>query len=274
MYQTVKDTVNINETTIYFELYQNTPDKPVIVLIHGFLSSIFSFRHVIPLLSKNFTVLAVDLPPFGKSGKTKAFYYSYFNMADTVIKLLHQLQFNKVIVAGHSMGGQIALNMALHNPTIVEKTVLLNSSGYQKRLKNSIIFSSYLPFFDHYVKRWLAKKGVVGNLRNVVHDHSLIDDEMISGYSEPFNNHEIFVGLTRMIRHREGDLIPNQLQRIQNPSLLLWGEHDRVVPLEIGKRLNKDLPNSSLISIPSTGHLLPEEKPKIVNEYILNFVYS
>ena len=94
---------------------------------------------------------------------------------------------------------------------------------------------------------------------------------MINGYLQPFLEDEIFVALTRMIRHREGDLPAEVLHQIKTPCLLLWGDHDNSMPLKVGEKLNKDLVNSKLIVLKETGHALPEERPNEVYEYIKNF---
>jgi pimeloyl-ACP methyl ester carboxylesterase len=189
--------------------------------------------------------------------------------------LLEHLGKKKVILIGHSMGGQVALNVCYQRPVLVEQAVLLCSSGYLKRSKLPLIVSSYIPFFYLYVKRWLASSGVEKNLRNVVHDHSLIDEVMLTGYLQPFiQDNEIFKGLTKMIRDREGDLTADQLKEIETPCLLIWGEHDKVVNLQIGKRLKKDLKNSHLIILEKTGHLVPEERPEEVYKHILTFTLT
>ncbi|WP_100333311.1 alpha/beta fold hydrolase [Bacillus alkalisoli] len=267
-------TMNVLGVDVYYELHDSrySYEKPTIVLIHGFLSSTFSFRRLLPLLKKQYTVLAVDLPPFGKSGKTSSFIYSYENMAKVVLNLIQQLNFQKVVLVGHSMGGQIALNMSKQKPDLVDKVVLLCSSGYLKKMSTPIIYSSRIPYFHLWLKYWLGRRGPVQNLLNVVHDHSLIDDEMIDGYLQPFMNDDIFRALTKMIRDREGDLAAEILKSIDTPSLLIWGEEDKVVPIEVGYRLSKDLPNSKLITYQNTGHLLPEENPEGVHENILEFI--
>lgn len=266
-------TEKINGINIYYELFGEVSNKPVLVLIHGFLSSTFSFRKLIPLLEKNFTVIAIDLPPFGKSEKSIRFKHSYVNMADTVIRLLDQLKILNATFIGHSMGGQICLYAALQRPEVVRRIVLLSGSGYLKRMPKSLIYSSYIPFFHVFVRRQLERQGVEHNLVNVVYNHSLIDQEMIDGYSEPFFDHRIFRSLTRMIREREGDLTSEDLHKIKTPALLIWGEKDKVVPVSIGKRLHKDLSNSTFIALENTGHLVPEERPEEVFQYIINFVH-
>ncbi|MBA2871522.1 pimeloyl-ACP methyl ester carboxylesterase [Anoxybacillus calidus] len=266
-------TANIHGVNIHYELYNQRSNQPFIVLIHGFLSSTFSYRRLIPYLMNDFSVLALDLPPFGKSEKSIRFQYTYKNLATLVIELLARLQIRSCILVGHSMGGQISLNIAKQRPDLVQQMILLCSSGYLKRAQMPLLLSTYIPYFHLYVKRWLERQGVEKNLLNVIYDHSLIDEEMCKGYEQPFYDEQIFKALARLIRHREGDLSSEELKKIKTPSLLVWGEEDKVVPIHIGKRLHQDLPNSQFISFPKTGHLLPEEKPSHVYEQILRFIH-
>src|SRR5690606_626360 len=147
-----------------------------------------------------------------------------------VLQPLEETDIERFSVAGHSMGGQIALNMMLQSPEKIDKGILLSSSGYYARAKRHPILASYLPFFSVYVKHYLGKTGVVGNLRSVVYDQSLIDKTMIEGYAKQFESTEIFPALARLLRHREGDLPEKSLQSIETPCLLIWGENDKIVP--------------------------------------------
>ncbi|HAQ06898.1 MAG TPA: alpha/beta hydrolase [Bacillus bacterium] len=259
---------------LYYEHYVHPTSKETLVLLHGFLSSTFSFRHLIPLLKEDFNVISVDLPPFGKSGKLPGFKYSYHNLATTVVELMQSLGITEFNVVGHSMGGQIAMNILLHYPENAKKGILLCSSGYLKKARLPLLLSSYIPYFHLYVKFHLAKSGVKQNLQNVVYDHSMINDEMLYGYLSPFLEDDIFKALTMMIRHREGDLSSEELKKIEAPCLMIWGEHDRVVPLSVGKKLKKDLKNSELIVLKETGHLVPEEKPGDVHRLVNRFIDS
>ncbi|KAA0561180.1 alpha/beta hydrolase [Bacillus sp. CH30_1T] len=264
--------VQVNGANVYFEHHQHPAATKTFVLLHGFLSSTFSFRRLTPLLKEKYNVISIDLPPFGNSEKNNRFIYSYDNLANTVIALLDHLNVSNVHLTGHSMGGQIALNVMKKAPSLVEKGVLLCSSGYLKKMKWPVMMLSHIPFFHLYVKLWLTRSGVRNNLENVVHDSKMIDDEMMFGYLKPFLEDDIFKALTRMIRDREGDLTGNDLRNIQTPCLLVWGEHDRVVPLSTGHKLKQDIPNSRLVVLEETGHLVPEEKPEEVLEHIHQFV--
>lgn len=274
MIKNINRSINISGINIHYEYYPHPKRKETIVLIHGFLSSTFSFRKLIPRLKQHFAIIAIDLPPFGKSEKTTKFVYSYHNLARLVIELLNRLHIRQSIIIGHSMGGQISLYAAKQRPDLFEKIVLICSSAYMKRLPSPLIYCSYLPYFYLYVKRHFAKQGVWQILCSVVHDQSLINEEMMEGYIKPFYDDQIFRALTRMIRDREGDLAQAELKSIEIPSLLVWGEEDKVVPIEIGYRLQKDLPLSRFISLRKTGHLVPEERPDQVSDYIFDFCFS
>ncbi|MFN2744052.1 MULTISPECIES: alpha/beta fold hydrolase [Bacillus] len=266
-------TQHIHGVNIYYEHYEN-PGRTTLILIHGFLSSSFCYRKLIPLLKNEFNIITLDLPPFGQSEKSQTFVYTYQNMARVVIGLIERLKITEAVLVGHSMGGQISLYAVKERPELFKKVVLLCSSGYLTRAPRRLIFGSHIPYFHLYIKRWLSKQGVLKNLMNVVYDKSLIDQDMIDGYLKPFLDDQIFRALARLIRHREGDLAPDELKQIETPSLLIWGEEDRVVPVQIGKRLHQDLPNSSFYSLKHTGHLVPEENPDFVSDKIANFVIT
>jgi pimeloyl-ACP methyl ester carboxylesterase len=271
MEQALKGHKAINNVQVYYEFYPKQ-STPTIVLLHGFLSSSFTFRHLIPLLAKDFQVLSVDIPPFGKSGKSKHFFYSYKNIANTIIQLTESFGLKDLIFIGHSMGGQIVLNILHYMPKKVLKSVLISSSSYLKRAPKRLIFLSYIPFAFLIIKYWLARTGVKKNLEITLYNHSLINEEMIHGYEEPFLKNDIFAALCRLLRHREGDLPAEALNEIQTPCLLIWGEHDKSVPLHIGERLNNDLVHSDLIVFKETGHAVPEERPRELYQHIKTFL--
>ncbi|WP_102345045.1 alpha/beta fold hydrolase [Bacillus sp. Marseille-P3661] len=269
--------LTVENIDIYYELIVNKQAQNssfTIVLLHGSLSSTFCYRKLIPYFEKDYNIVNIDLPPFGKSEKSRTFKYTYKNLAMLVIESVKKLGFTSCIVVGHSMGGQIALMAGQKEQQLVKGIVLLSSSGYMPRFKKSFILATYIPFFSFAIKRYLERQGVASNLLKVVHDQKMIDDEMIKGYEEPFHDRKIFFPLLRLIRYREGDLTPEELKQIHTPTLLIWGKHDRIVPVRIGKQLHEDLPNSKFIVYEKTGHLVPEERPDLVYRDIQVFLES
>jgi pimeloyl-ACP methyl ester carboxylesterase len=268
-----KTYIKLLKTNIYCE-HRIQEDKPIIFLIHGFVASSYTFNRLKPLLAKDFSVIAIDLPGFGKSEKSTTFTYSFDNYANLVLACLDHFQIKVAYVAGHSMGGQIALNTALKAPERVKKLILFCSSGYLPRAKNYLIYSSYLPFFHLIAKRKINSQSVVRNLRNVFYDHSYITEDQIEEYGRPLRDKNFPRSLVRLLRHREGDLYSEQLKEIKTPTLLLWGKEDKVVPLPIGKKLAKDLPNAKLISYEQAGHLVTEEKAQQLYKDIHSFTIA
>ncbi|MFS0672226.1 alpha/beta fold hydrolase [Ornithinibacillus sp. 179-J 7C1 HS] len=264
-----KGYLKLLDTNIYCEYV--IQDKPTIFLIHGFVASTYTFNRLKPLLAEQYSVIAIDLPGFGKSEKSTIFTYSYENYAKLVLECLNYFDINEAYIAGHSMGGQIALFAAKNSPKRVKKLILFCSSGYLPRAKNYMIYSTYLPFFYVFAKRKINGQSVVRNLKNVFYDHSLITKDQIEEYGRPLHDKNFPKSLVRLLRHREGDLKSEELNTITTPALLVWGKEDKVVPLVIGRKLANDLPNAKLISYEKSGHLITEEKPHQLYSQILSF---
>ncbi|HET7627964.1 MAG TPA: alpha/beta hydrolase [Bacillales bacterium] len=265
--------MNIDKINIYYETHAcRKPSSDTVVLIHGYLSSVFSFRRIIPLLRETCSVVAIDLPGFGDSDKTKAFTYSLANYGNFIHKVLNRLNIEKAVLVGHSMGGQIALHAARQAPSRVHKLILLASSGYLKPFDKKMILLSYLPFFSVFVKRMFAKKNAEEVLHEVVNDPSIIDRLMIDRYVKPLQSRSFYKAMVGLLRQHGGDLTSQQLRDIQVPVQLLWGKQDRIVPLSIGEQLQNDLPNAKLHVINDSGHLLPEEKPEEVFRHLSAFL--
>ncbi|SDM94582.1 Pimeloyl-ACP methyl ester carboxylesterase [Fictibacillus solisalsi] len=263
----------IGDVTIHYEdFHQPNSDAQVLILIHGFLSSTISFRQLIPYLTDQYHVVAIDLPGFGKSEKSKQFTYSLANYGKLVLSFIKEMGWSNVVLVGHSMGGQVALHASRQDGKLIDKLILIGCCGYIKRAGTPIICCSYLPFFSWGLKQWVLKKDIRNDLSGVLHNMNLVTDELIKDYREQFLEKGFFDSLIRLLRHREGDLKPFELNSIMHPILLIHGDDDRVIPLSTGKRLNSDLKNSRLIVYKDTGHLIMEEKPEELAQDIKNFL--
>lgn len=267
-----QSSIQLGGIKVYFEATNYKPNKKAIIFIHGFLSSSYCFRKLTTYFDQTYSLISMDIPPFGKSEKHSKFVYTYENLGKLIHQLIDQLLLQDVTLVGHSMGGQIIMHSILKSHPKIKRFILLSSSGYLYQVRKPLLYTTYIPFFHLYIKHWITKNGVEGNLKNVIFDHQLIDEEMRVGYEEPFQNKTIFKALTKMLRDREGDLRTQQLNSIQLPCLILWGDHDNVIPLHVGKKLAEDIPNNHFFIITNAGHLLPEERPIDVYEQIIHFI--
>ena len=260
--------LNLSGVHVYCEYYLSDR-KPPLVLIHGFASSMYTFSSLIPRLREHFSIIAIDLPGFGRSEKSVSFVYSFENYARIVMDCIALFHLNEVYVAGHSMGGQIAMYAARKDPEKIKKLVLLSSSGYLRSANKVQKLCTYLPYFRYVVKKRVHRKNVKEYLENVFYDPSLITDDHVKEYAIPLKDDRFYISLLRLLRYREGDLPSKELQQITIPTLLLWGEEDKVVPVHTGYQLVRDLPNAKLITYEKTGHLITEERSDEVYEQIL-----
>lgn len=265
-----KEIIRLMDMDIYCEYLLQ--DKPPIIFIHGFVSSVSTFQPIFPLLSDHFSIIAIDLPGFGNSEKCTSFVYTYENYGRLVAACMDYFQLEQTSLVGHSMGGQVALNTAKLVPERINKLVLLASSGYLAKAKSWQRYASYLPFSDLVARRVVHKKSVPDYLKNVLHDTSFITNELAEAYGRPLQEKNFYKALIRLLRYREGDLSKEQLKQINKPALLIWGTQDRVVPVQIGVQLTEDLPDARLITYEQTGHLLTVEKSKAVSGNILSFL--
>lgn len=248
---------------------QNEKEKPFLIFIHGFLSSQYSFRKMIPHLIERYNIITMDLPPFGDSDRIKSFDYSYKNMADLVIYFMDQHKINQATLVGHSMGGQIALTCAYYYEKRIKKLVLLAPSCYMMKTDNFSYLLTRLPFFKLMIRKLLKRKGVHETLRQSVYNESIITEEMLSTYKKPFLDNKMYICLAKMVRDREGDLSESFLSKISTECLIFWGKHDEILPVSIAYQMAKDLPNTELCTFNYGGHLLPEEFPNVICDYIL-----
>ncbi|WP_085524157.1 alpha/beta fold hydrolase [Tuberibacillus sp. Marseille-P3662] len=267
-------TMEVNGVIIYYEVHGCPTEeaKPVLIFVHGYLSSLFSFRFLYPHLAHSYTIYALDLPGFGDSEKSKTFHYSLENYGRLILSFMDQLTISRAVLIGHSMGGQICLNTARQSPGRIQKVIGLSVAGYMGRVNKKLKLATYLPFSSYLLRYYMNKNDVTQQFSLVVYNRSAITQDMMEAYLKPLKRIDFYHSLKRLARHREGDMNAKQLSDIKQPVLLLWGKEDKVVPLKTGERFLQDLPNAQLQAFDETGHLLPEERPQQVSAAINRFL--
>ncbi len=252
----------------------NPQDSLPIVLIHGTGSSLHTFDAWTNNLKGNKRVVRMDLPGFGLTGPFPDRKYTIDQYVKFVAAFLADRGITHCILAGNSLGGQIAWNFTLSHPEIVHKLILIDAAGYPKkstsvplafRMARMPVLNKLLTFIT---PRFVVKSSV----RNVYADQSKITNELVDRYfylSLRAGNRQALID--RMQMPYDTSQI-GQIKNIRQPTLILWGEKDGLIPLESAYRFQQDLPNDSLVILKNSGHVPMEENPEESMEVILHFI--
>lgn len=230
-----------------------------VVLIHGWASSSFTWRKIYSPLSNSFHVIAVDLPGFGNSQPLPSG-LSLEAVGAHITVLMDKLMIDRFAVVGHSMGGVVASYLAATFPDRVWGTVLAAPSFMT-------VADGKRPFFVELVRRrqigrilagMLVNRWFVGRaLRNACYEKQAVTGEMVEGYLLSVKHHPLT--LLDAFKLTEGFKM-EMLEKITSPALMIWGSHDRWVPISIGHEISKTRGWDVRI-IENAGHLPHEEKP-------------
>ena len=266
------------EEGLYFESSQGPifyqihgKQKDTILLLHGLGASSYCWRKLIPLLENDFTLINCDLWGFGKSSKENHQSINLDQQMNVLIELLDELKVDQLYIAGNSMGAQIGFWMAKCFESRVKKVVALSPATYPKLVPLYISKARWISnWTPHIISHNLVRSAIINTLGN---PHN-ISSEMVDAYLEPYldpKSHQCFAGALHII---EDTRVYNSLQGIHTPTLLLWGERDKVIQRHIIEDIAAKMPSVILQTHPKSGHCPMEEHPKWCAEQIIPFLKS
>lgn len=249
--------------------YRDSGKGQPIVLLHGFGASSYTWRHVEPELVKwGYRVLTVDLKGFGLSDKPPDEKYSIFNQAELISAFIRQLQLKDATIIGHSLGGGVALVLALDdNPDVrsrISKLVLIDSIAYSQNIPIAfnILRTPVLGQIGSRIVPIEVQTRVA--LKLAFFDDSKFNDEDVKEYANALRDkgsRHAMIQTARQIMPENLPELSSRYRSIQVPTLIVWCDHDKVIKPNIGLRLHNNLPNSTFRVIRDCGHLPHEEKP-------------
>jgi len=239
------------------------------VLLHGYGASSFSWRTWTPTLATRGHVVLVDLKGFGRAPRPDDDRYGPSDQAELVHRLVVERDLRDVTLVGHSLGGGVALIAALRlldgDPARLRSLVIVAGAAYLQRMPPFVALARR-PRLSGTLLRLLGPRFVAREvLRSCVYDVTTVTREQVEGYAAPLRTPHAARGLIRTALH----IVPTDLEalaaryrEIAVPTLLLWGRYDRVVPLAIGRRLVRAMPNADLVVLEACGHVPAEERPR------------
>jgi len=252
-----------------------------IIFIHGVGSYLRAWERNVEVLRENYRCIAIDLPGYGKSSKqphsgTMSFYAGVIN------ELVEQLNLGKVVIAGHSMGGQIAMTTALLYPDIIESLVLVDPAGFERFHKGQKQWFKDVMTFESV--KYTTPEGIQNNLATNFYRVPKDAEFMITDRIQMRTASDFDAYCYAVVQSTIGmvdEPVIDYLKDISVPTLILFAETDNLIPnrflnpgrtIDIAKFGASQIPNSRLVMVPKCGHFMMFEKPDIFNANVLDFL--
>lgn len=257
--------------------YQEAGDAraPAMVLIHGFASSTLVWSKVfLKLAAAGFRVIALDMLGYGYSAKPRTCEYTIDSQARLLMRLLDALGIPRAIVVGSSYGGAVAATCALDYPERVEQLVLVGTVNNNRPLAFMLMRLFGSPVFGDVVSPLLigSRRLLRQRMKRVYDRHSwVLDERRVDARHLPLRAASTHRAIIRTVRGWDAERISRDAHLITQPTLLIWGETDREIPVADGERLHAEIPGSRLIVFSNCGHLPHEEYPEAFVDVVTDF---
>lgn len=249
-----------------------------ILLIHGWPTSSYLWRHMIPELAKKFRVIAIDLPGFGNSDKRIDDSYSFRYYSRIIDGFLFNLNIDKITLGVHDLGGPLGLYWMVNNLEKVNRLVLFNTLVYPKFSFAVKLFglATMLPGIRNLIT---SPYGIKKAIYFGVYQKEKLSEETIQNYQKPFkdkNSRKVLLKSVQRLSIKGFEEINEKLKQFKGPVLILYGQDDKILPKvrDTMRQVKTDLPQSKIISFPNCGHFLQEEVSPQLSQAILNFMDS
>jgi len=248
--------------------YKRSGRGPTVVLLHGSASSLYGVEALAQRLWPSFDVIRPDLPGFGVTGPSPDRDYRVATYAATLARFLDAIGVEHYTVAGNSLGGNIAWNLALDHPERLTGLVLINATGYPDKQLPAGMALARNPVIGQLLRRFMPRRAVGRSLRQAVGPNcDIVDAAMVERTHRLWNrpgNRSAFVDFLTTDQPDRSAEIPN----IDVPTLVL-----RSADMD-GQHFTRDIAGSVEKVHPDGGHLLPEEDPAWVADAITQFLQS
>ncbi len=245
--------------------------SPPILLLHGFDSSLLEFRRLMPVLAQHNQTWAVDLLGFGFTERPDGLDVSPASIEAHLYSVWQTLIQRPVVLVGASMGGAAAIAFTLAFPDAVEKLVLIDSAGYS----NGPVMGRFLNDSLGYwvTERFLKKPSVRQKISEKAYYNKTfasVDAQKCAAlHLECPNWSKSLISFTRSGGYRS---CKTRLAEIRVPTLILWGEGDRILGTKDAARFHRAIPQSKLVWVPECGHVPHLEKPEFTAQAMMDFL--
>ncbi len=246
---------------VHYRVEGNPADSVPLVLLHGTGAMLQTWDGWVQALAPHRRLIRLDLPGYALTGPHPQNQISGTYYAGFVSRFLSKLGVPRCDLAGNSLGGNIAWHIALLDSARVRRLVLIDAAGYPS-VPRSVPLGFRLarvPGLSGLLCYLTPDALFRSSLQNVYFADSLVTPARIRTYADlnrRAGNRASFVQ-----RRPQPDSLWQQMGRIAQPTLILWGQHDDLIPVATAARFRRDLPHSTPITYPNAGHVPMEEIP-------------
>ncbi len=238
-----------------------------LLLLHGLGASSYSWRHVAPELARWHRVIALDLRGFGRSDKPFDQRYSAADQAAHVVAFIRRRGLRRLTIAGHSYGGAVALLVTLElnrtSPGLIDRLVLLDAPAYPQQATPFVEFLKQ-PVLPYALLSLIPPELPTAAALSTERNDGNVDIGDVRAYAAPYYEaaaRHALISTARQLRPANWRAIIARYASIRQPALIVWCDHDHVVPIATGQRLAKTLPNARLHVIAGCEHSPQDERP-------------
>jgi magnesium chelatase accessory protein len=250
-------------------------EGPALLLLHGTGASSHSWRELIPALAQRFRVVAPDLPGHGRTQMPDAQGFRLPEMAGAIAALLRALGIAPALIAGHSAGAAIALQLVLDGLLHPQGVVAINGAFKPYGGVAAQIFSpmARMLFLNPFVPRFVSWRAEDASAvqRLILGTGSTLSDEGIECYRALFARPDHVAATLGMMAHWDLQPLWQRLGDVDVPVLLIVGAQDRAVSPEEAREVKRRLRDGQMVTLRGLGHLCHEEQPALVVDHICRF---
>ncbi len=249
-----------------------------LLLLHGLGASKISWLPLMPALAERYRLVVPDLPGHGESEKPRSDYSPRF-YARVARLLMDATGVDRAVVVGNSLGGRVGLELALRSPKRVAGLALLDPAMPGLRWRYVMGFTRVFPTEFGVVSFPLRRRWMEAALRRLFGDPSRLPpgalenaaEEFIRVYSDPAARLAFLASLRQVVTERPGPFWAS-MRRVRAPSLVVFGDRDRLVPPRLGVRLAEQLPDAEFLVLPTVGHVPQFEATEEILATLLPFL--
>lgn len=259
---------SLSSTPILTTYVQEGEGDLPILLLHGFDSSLMEFRRLFPQLTEKTETWAVDFLGFGLTDRPKEIPIDPDGIKVHLYAFWQQFIQRPMMLIGASMGGAVAIDFLLTYPETVQKLVLLDSAGFAG---GPAMGKLMIPPLDRLATGFLSNIKVRQKIsENAYYDRSFASEDALTCSILHLAHPNWSKALISFTKTGGYNFLSNRIKEIQQPTLIIWGEQDKILGTKDAKRFQSAIAQSKLVWIPNSGHVPHLEKPDLTAEAIIS----